>query len=83
MGYRITEATVEVCNGRTCWKERRYMAQKQHSILWGAVTWWFPCINAEWRSTEAEAGRDIQCDWVLRQPARSGGVIPDPDDPGP
>lgn len=76
MGYRIVEDTIEVCDGYRCWKERRYMAQRQHSVLWGVLKWWWPCINAEWRGTADEAGRDVQMDWVLRQPAKFGGPIP-------
>lgn len=75
MAYRIVEDTIEVCNGYRCWKERMFMAQRQHTALWGCLKWWWPVINAEWRQTRNQAEWDAQADLHLRLPPNKGGVI--------
>lgn len=65
--YRIRWAVVEVCNGYTCWKERRCLAQKIVKFLWLFPMWW-PVDGADWRRSEAEAERDIARDVNLLRP---------------
>lgn len=63
--YRVREARVEVCNGYRCWYERRHMAERRVT-LFGRSLWWWPVLNAEWRTTADEALADIDDDRRLR-----------------
>ena len=69
MLYRISERTIEVCNGFRCWYERRFIAERRLSFF-GFGLWWWPVLNAEWRGTYEDAGKDIERDQDLRAPTR-------------
>ena len=65
--YRVREARVEVCDGRRCWHERRFLAERRVS-LFGLVSWWWPVIDGDWRSTPYGARCDAERDAGLRLP---------------
>ena len=67
MQYRIREARIEVCNGRRCWHERRFSAERR-VILFGLLPIWWPVLDWDWRATKTEAKRDIERDAQLRAP---------------
>jgi hypothetical protein len=66
MEYRIREARIEVCNGRHCWHERRFIAERRITFL--GMKWWWPVIDWGWRNTANEAQCDAEHDAYLRKP---------------
>lgn len=67
MDYRVREARIEVCNGYRCWHERRFVAERRVRFL-GVLSWWWPVIDCEWRTTAQEARTDAEKDSKLRAP---------------
>jgi hypothetical protein len=67
MTYRVREAIVDVCNGYTCWRDRRFIAERRVT-LFGLVSWWWPVTDGKWRETSHEARQDAESDARLRAP---------------
>lgn len=60
MYYRTREARIEVCNGYTCWHERRFHAERLVRLWF--LSWWWPVTDGAWRKTREEALRDVEYD---------------------
>ena len=73
--YRIRWDRVEVCNGYRCWRERRCIAERRVSVL-GIWSLWLPAPECHWRTTEAEAVRDINNDKQMRAPLPAIKLVP-------
>ncbi|MDD8024570.1 MAG: hypothetical protein PHX82_15860 [Paracoccaceae bacterium] len=67
MEYRVREGRVEVCDGHRCWRDRRYIAERRVSFF-GVLSWWWPVINGDWRTSAHEARDDAEMDAKLRAP---------------
>ena len=72
--YRIRWARVEVCNGYRCWRERRCIAERRVSVL-GIWSFWWIVDDADWRTTDREAMRDINHDKQMRTPLPASKVV--------
>lgn len=62
MRYRIREATVDWGSHH----DRAFIAERQVSLLWGVVKFWWPVIDAKWRPKRQDAETDMHRDRVLR-----------------
>ena len=65
--YRIEEGRVSVCNGYTCWIERRFIAKRKIRLFGLFTIWWF-LPDGEWRKTLDEAKADADRDAEIRLP---------------
>jgi hypothetical protein len=63
--YRVREARIEVCNGYTCWRERRFRAERKRSFL-GLLHFWGSVDDGGWRRAVSEAQGDIDEDVKMR-----------------
>ena len=71
--YRIRWARVEVCNGYTCWRDWRCMAEALVMLPLGLSFWW-PLRDAHWRTSERQAQGDIDHDIRLRLPPEGASL---------
>lgn len=65
--YRVREVRVEVCRGRRCWHERRFIAERRVT-LFGLLSWWWPVLDGEPRPTVHVARCDAERDAELQAP---------------
>lgn len=72
--YRIREARVEVCNGRRCWHERRFIAERRITLL-GLFSWWWPVRDSMWHAVPEQARLDAERDAMLRAPLSAAVVL--------
>jgi hypothetical protein len=68
--YRVREAVIPVSRGPRIVQERRYLAERRVSLLWGLLRFWWPVIDADWRALEGQAMRDAENDRSLREPLK-------------
>ena len=74
MKYRVREALVEVCNGYRCWHERKFIAERRIT-LFGALGWWWPVLDGDWRWSAEIARRDAIRDAHLRAPLGAPEIV--------
>jgi len=65
--YRIREGVVEVCNGDTSQKQRRFLAERRVKFL-GVIPIWWPVTDDKWRASRETAMLDAEHDAYLQLP---------------